>query len=989
MKCRLEKVSLAMFYIGILGFVFNFSGKLNAQNSAAEDWAKGTVELMSLDEKIGQLFMIRAHSNLGDDHVEKVESYIKDYNIGGLCFFQGTPQKQVELINKYQSLSKIPLAVAMDAEWGLGMRFKDQVESFPRQLTLGAIGDNTMIYEMGKMVADQLSLVGTHINFAPVVDVNNNPSNPVIHNRSFGEDIFNVATKAYAYMKGMQDSRIMACAKHFPGHGDTDVDSHKDLPVLLHDRARLDSIELMPFRVLSQLGVMGMMSAHLSVPSISLDESPNRPTSLSSKAIEGILRNELNFEGVVFTDALEMQGVAKHFKPGQMEVEALKAGNDVLLLPLDLPLAIKMIKEAVNSGELSEEEISQKVIRILTAKHFLGLTRKPYLSSSTNFNEKLNSNTIKAFKTSLYEKAFTLVQDNTQAIPIVSISSNKIAGLSIGVNKKSQFQKTLNQFGINNTVNLASQFSNEKLNATINQFKDAETIIIGLHDMSIYKSRDFGISKEAFDIIYKLNTSKKVILVVFGSPYALQYFTDINTIAVAYEDDELMQDVAAQSLLGVNRIEGKLPVTADPKFPVKTGLIRTGLNRLGYAIPESVAVNSESLLKIDTILDEMFAENAAPGCQVLAAKDGKIFFQKSYGYHTPSKKQKVENDDVYDVASVTKILTTTISLMKLYDDGKINLHEPLKKYLPELDTTNKGGLIIEDVLAHHSGLPGWIPFYESTLDQESKSKSRINNYFKSERSDSFPFQVCKDLYLRTDWKDSIYNMIYNCDLRDTRDYRYSDLGFYLFNMMIEKISKMPLDEFAQNMFYGPMGLQNTLFNPLNKIDAKRIPPSEKDDYFRDQVIHGHVHDMGAAMLGGVSGHAGLFSNSRELAEIMQMLLNGGSYGGKNYLKPKTIQKFTHRYYKSTRRGLGFDMKEMDPDKKPNMAEEASSNAFGHLGFTGISVYADPKHDLIYVFLSNRTYPTMKNYKFAKHNYRSRVQSVFYNAIMNFNPKIRT
>jgi len=951
-----------------------------AQDNAAEEWAKVSLSKMSVDEKIGQLFTIRAHSDKGQDHIDQIKSYISKYKVGGLCFFQGTPQKQVELTNKYQGLSKIPLMISMDAEWGLGMRHKKHVISFPRQLTLGAISDNTLIYEMGKMIADQLSDVGTHINFAPVVDINNNPSNPVIHNRSFGEDMFNVATKSYAYMKGMQDSKVMACAKHFPGHGDTDVDSHKDLPVLMHDRQRLDSLELMPFRVMAQLGIMSMMSAHLSVPSI--DSSANRPTSLSKVAIDEVLRGELNFDGLVFTDALEMQGVAKHFKPGQMEVEALKAGNDVLLLPIDLEKAIASIKEALKNGELLEKNIDNKVLKILKAKHFLGLTKRQYISSGSNLKKKLNSNKIKAFKTKLYEKAITLVADKNNNLPIIDVVPSQIACLTIGAKSNNVFQESLQKFGISNSINLNSNFTSVEQNKVLKKLQKAETIIIGVHDMSIYKSKDFGISKEAFELIYKLNTTKKVILCIFGSPYALQYFTDIPTIVMGYEDDELMQEVAAQSIFGATNFEGKLPVTAHKNFPVKTGIMRTGSNRLGYAIPESVFINSDTLLKIDTIVQEMFDKNAAPGCQILAAKNGKIFYQKSFGYHTPEKKKEVNNNDIYDVASVTKILSTTISMMKLYDEGKVNLYEPVKKYLTHLDTTDKGDLIVEDIFAHHSGLPGWIPFYESTLEPESKSLKRIDSYFMKVKSDSFPFQVCEDLFLRNDWKDSIYNMIYNCDLRDERNYKYSDLGFYLFNQIVEELSGKTLNNYVDDNFYGPMGLKNTMYNPLPKIDKGRIVPSEKDDYFRGQVIQGHVHDMGAAMLGGVSGHAGLFSSSKDLAELMQMLLNGGSYAGKNYLKPKTVSRFTKRYYKSTRRGLGFDMKELDPDKNFNMAEEASSNAFGHLGFTGISVYADPKHDLIYVFLSNRTYPTMKNYKFAKNNYRSRIQSVFYNAIMN-------
>ena len=489
-------------------------------------------------------------------------------------------------------------------------------------------------------------------------------------------------------------------------------------------------------------------------------------------------------------------------------------------------------------------------------------------------------------------------------------------------------------------------------------------------------------SQGEFDLIYKLNTTHNVILILHGSPYALRFFENVPTIIQAYEDDELMQKAVVQAIMGASRISGKLPVSASSKFPAKAGLDRSGFFRLGYTFPEAVGISSDSLLAIDTIITEMISKKAAPGCQVLAVKNGKIFYDKNFGYHTYAKKRAVRADDVYDVASVTKILATNISLMKLYEESKVNIYDPIKKYLPQLDTTNKGELIIEDILAHQSGLPGWIPFYSDTMDKDSRKPKRQDDYYSNTQKDSFNINVINDLWIRDVWRDSIYNMIYNCDLRENRNYRYSDLGYYLFHQLIEAQTNTKLDKYVEENFYKPMGLKNTLFNPLKRIPMDRIPPTEKDEYFRLQTVKGYVHDMGAAMLGGVSGHAGLFSTSKDLASIMQMLLNGGTYQGKKYLKPKTIHKFTNRYYKSTRRGLGFDMKELDPEKKLNVAEEVSYQAFGHLGFTGVSVYADPKYDLIYIFISNRTFPSMNNNVFSRKNYRPRVQSVFYKAMID-------
>ncbi len=954
----------------------------NAQSykDPALEWANAKLKTMSLDEKIGQLFMIRAHSDLGSDHIKSVEEQIKKYKVGGLCFFQGTPTKQAELTNKYQRLSDTPLMVAIDAEWGLGMRHKDSAISFPKQLTLGAITDNTLVYEMGQTIADQLKRIGVHVNFAPVVDVNNNPDNPVIHNRSFGESNFNVATKSYAYAKGLQDGGVLACMKHFPGHGDTDVDSHYDLPVITHDRKRLDSIEMMPFRVLTQLGVKSVMTAHLAIPA--LDAEKNRPTSLSRKVVTELLQDQLHFDGLIFTDGLEMKGVAKHFKPGEMELEAIKAGNDIMLLPIDIAKAVKTLKDAVTSDRLDVNVIDQKVVKILKAKHELNLTGKPYIKNVPSIDRDINDVASNTLKKKLYEQAITLVKDELDLVPIKDGDPTKIATLSLGSKKKTPFQTAVAKYGLTTHLSLSKEPTAEKVASVLKQLASYETVVISLHDQSIYARKDFGISKSMFDLIYQLNSRQKVILINNGSPYALKYFRKLPAIIQAYEEDEAMQEVAAQALFGVQKISGKLPVTAHADFPIETGITRPKLYRLGYASPEEVFISSDTLLKIDTIIQEMFDKKAAPGCQILAARHGKIFYNKAFGYHTDKKRKKVKVDDVYDVASVTKILATTIAMMKLHDENKINLNQSLDAYLPQLDTTNKGPLILEDVMAHHAGLPGWIAFYEDSMEKDVKNPKRLEKYYRSEFTGTHSIKVTDKLYLRNDFRDTIYKYIYNCDLKPTRKYRYSDLGFYLFQQIIESKTGMGLNAYVDQEFYRPLGLKNTLYNPLSRIPKDRIPPSEKDTYFRDEIIHGHVHDMGAAMLGGVAGHAGLFSNAEDLAVLMQMLLNGGSYAGKRYISSRTIRRFTTRYHKSTRRGIGFDMKELNPDKTENMCAEASDQAFGHLGFTGISVFADPKYDLIYIFLSNRTYPTMENRVFGKENYRPRVQSVFYKAIMD-------
>jgi len=414
----------------------------------------------------------------------------------------------------------------------------------------------------------------------------------------------------------------------------------------------------------------------------------------------------------------------------------------------------------------------------------------------------------------------------------------------------------------------------------------------------------------------------------------LRYFQDFSNVVVAYEEDEMAQQIAAQSLMGAFAIKGKLPITASPKHKFGDGIYRPTLG----------------------------------------------IFQRAYGDFVYDRSRPVDNNDIYDVASVTKTCASTISLMKLYDEGKFDLNAPIDRYIAEADTCNKGDLSVRATLAHHAQLAGWIPFYKNTVKGKGKNAKPKPKYYSTTLKDGYTIPVAENLFMRTDYRDSIWSKIYGSNLRERKGYRYSDLAFYLMHRTIKNISGLPIDQYAHQNFYAPLGLRRTGYLPLQKHPIGEIAPSEHDTYFRKQTIKGHVHDMGAAMLGGVSGHAGLFSNAQELAIIFQMLLNGGSYGGEQFIHPETIKLFTTRFPDSTRRGLGFDMKELNPSKLMNMSELASKSTFGHLGFTGIAAFADPEENLIFIFVSNRTYPDMNNRRFGKGNYRPKVQSQIYKAI---------
>jgi beta-N-acetylhexosaminidase len=957
-------------------FLLEMSGQSYLERE--DIWVREKINNMTLDQKIGQLFIVRAYSKDNDAEQKIISDYITKYHVGGLCFFQGAPSEQANLINQYQRLANIPLFMGIDAEWGLGMRFPNKTISYPKQLLLGAISDNKLIYEMGKEIARQCKLTGININFAPSIDINNNPSNPVIYDRSFGESPQNVTEKGYMYMKGLEDHGVMACIKHFPGHGDTDKDSHYDLPVVNKSRAELDKTEFFPFRRLASQGVGAVMIGHLHIPS--LDNRSNRPSSLSYNTIKKVLRDEMGYNGLVITDGMDMKGVTKYFPNGIAEAEAFLAGNDIILLPENLSKAVSTIKEYINAGKISTTRLDESLERILRAKYKLGLNYIPYHETKI-IDSQLNSNKALSIKQKLAEAAITLIADAENTIPIRDIQDVKIATLSINVHQPTVFQNRAAQFTNTRNLHLMPYQIAQDYQQYLQTLTQFDKVIVGIHTSG--KQNDFSkdLPEETLRFLKELSSKTQVIITVFGSPYILKKLNFAKNLIINYDNDAMTQDVAMQAIFGVSKINGKLPVTVNTTWAVGHGLERNSLFRLGYALPETVGMSSDSLLKIDSIMNVMITSNAAPGGQVLIAKNGKIVLQKSYGKMEPNG-YYVSDNTIYDVASLTKILTTTISTMKLVDQGKINLNHPLRQYISGIDTTDKAQIILKDILAHHARLFPWIGFYESTV-APPKSYGYNPKYYSGIMQNEYNIPVAKGMFMRSDYKDSIYHQVYTSKLRESDSYRYSDLGFMMMQKVIENQSRTSLDLYAEEQFYKPLGLTHTAFKPITRFPLSSIAPTEKDDYWRQQTIQGYVHDMGAAMLGGVGGHAGLFSTSKEVAIIMQMLLNKGSYGGRQYIKPETVELFTTRHPKSTRRGLGFDMKELDTSKTKSMSSLAPEATFGHTGFTGTAAWVDPVNNIVYVFCTNRTYPSRHNQTFNKREYRHKVQSVIYKALEGY------
>ncbi len=947
---------------------------LLAKDAAAQNiWVDSIMKSMSVDEKIGQLFMVQAYSNKDKKHEQFIANMINKYHIGNLIFMQGTPEKQVNLNNKYQALSKVPLMIGFDGEWGLDMRLKNTYR-FPWNMALGAIKDQELLKETGKRIGEHCKRVGIHMNFAPVVDINTNPNNPIIGNRSFGEDKENVTQKAIAFSEGMQSVGVLANAKHFPGHGDTATDSHHTLPTINFSEQRLDSIELYPYRKMFNAGVASVMTAHLSIPS--LEANSKLPTSLSKRVVTNLLQDKLGFQGLVITDGLNMKGAANYSSPAEIDLAAILAGNDILLIPQDIPGSVKLLKQAFENGTLTEERLNKSVRKILKSKYLVGLNNyKPI--ATENLQKDLNAPYDEVLHRKLIKNSITAVKNQDDILPIKNLEDKKIAYVSLGDDKGKPFYKMLKNYTKVDVV------SDKHLSVLIQKLQKYNLVIVGFHKSNKHPWKGYKFSNKDLVWLQEIARTKKVVLDVFASPYSLlkvKSFTNIEGIVVSYQNSKLAQELSAQALFGAFNIKGKLPVSINGDFKVGEGVVVNNNNVLEYTIPEEAGVSSEKLSIINKRIDTILKEKMTPGGQVIVARNGKVIYNKNFGYHTHLKKKKVEQSDIYDLASLTKILASLPMIMKAEEDKKISLFSSLGDVLPRFKESNKDTLLLKEILSHYGRLRSWIPFYVNT--QDSITKKNSNKYYRKKRTKKYNIKVAKDLYLTKDYRDSIYKHIVDSEQRDRVGYKYSDLGYYIFKELLERKYKKPLNKLVEENFYQSLGANRMTYLPLNKFSKSEIVPTEKDSYYRHQLVHGYVHDMGAAMLGGVGGHAGLFANANDVAKIMQMYLQKGTYGGKKYLDSETLNKFNKRYYadKKVRRGLGFDKPQIRPEEKPTCGC-VSEQSFGHSGFTGTYTWADPESGIVYVFLSNRVYPTMRNRGLVKSNMRTKIQKDIQNAIL--------
>ena len=964
----------------------------NADKSEMNEWVDSVFTSLTPDERIGQLFVMTVKTGDWQADKNQLTKLIKKYKIGGVLFSHGLSEEQAQLTNYGQSISKVPLLITLDGEWGLSMRLKD-TPRFPVNMMLGAIQDDRLIYEYGREVGRQCRRMGIHINFAPVLDVNSNPLNPVIGRRSFGEDPEMVARKAITYAKGLESAGIMAVAKHFPGHGDTSEDSHKTLPEVNLSKARLENCEILPFKRYIDAGLSGIMVGHLNIPA--LDNSTGLPTSLSPQICTELLQKKLGFKGIIFTDALAMKGASNQ---PSAALKSLIAGNDLALNPSNIASQINDIKDALKNGTISQDFIDEKCKKVLQYKFILGLNHYTPVETENLIND-LNSPEAELINRKLNAAAITLIKNQKHLIPYKDLANKSIALVTLGNPEKNEFFNTLQNYAPVSWFNISEKETKNIIEEKIRNIRRNNRVIIAVHN----DKADRMLLREI------CNNKDNVSVVFFINPYQMASYKDVITnasaILLAYENTSLAQEYAAQVLFGGSPATGKIPVTLSGLCSRGTGEL-TQVIRLGYSIPEDAGLNSSILSRVDSIIEDGISKKAFPGAQLLIARHGKIICDRAYGYFEYDKKHKIERSDIYDLASVSKAAGTLPAVMKAWETHHIALDKPLSHYIPQLKNSDKKEMTVREALYHETGMPAALNTTTMIMDPSSYQGVLIKRKRDSEypikitddsygnknahiRSDlvardsstTYPVKLAHHFYGTTALHDSVMNRIYTIPLKSDKNYRYSCLNFILLQNAVENSTGQKIDSWLKDEIFSPLEAYHMTYRPGDHIALDKIAPTENDPFVRKQIMHGYVHDETACLLGGISGNAGLFSNAGDLAKLCQMWLNGGDYAGEQILSEKTVRLFLSSKSPNSRRGLGFDKPDMENPGNSPTCSEANAETVGHLGFTGTCFWIDPKEDLIYIFLCNRVNPCRTPNTLGDLNIRVKLFSEIYHSII--------
>jgi beta-glucosidase-like glycosyl hydrolase/CubicO group peptidase (beta-lactamase class C family) len=904
-------------------------------NVKDDEWVEKTISSMTLEEKVGQLIFPYAYGRYyseDDNEYKRLEHLVTEIKVGGFIFFNGEVYEQAILTNKLQQISKLPLLISSDFENGVAQRAKSSTY-FPTNMALGATRDSLLIYKMGEIIGKESRAIGVHQNYAPVVDVNTNPSNPIINVRAFSEDKNLVSSMSNALIKGMQRWNMIATSKHFPGHGNTNIDSHSDIPVISSSIKELNETELIPFKSNFENGILSVMVGHLAIPSI--DKIPDLPASLSGNIVTGLLKEKLKFNGLIVTDAMNMSAITKYYSTADAAIKAIEAGNDVLLFPKDEDEAYGALVFAVQSGQIKESRIEQSVRKILLAKRWTGIDKQRFVDIN-KITERVGTKEHWEVSKQLAQKSITLVRNDQKLIPIQNSHKTKYYHIALLDNNR---DAVADNFG-----NMLKQRIPELTSTSLplkSRRKDyidvlkevAKTDIIFLSTYT--KVRDgrgsIGLIKNQENFVNDLlSTNKKIVFLAHGNPYILSGFPKTKTYLCNYGSSEVLENAFAEALFGEISIQGKLPISI-PNTSYKYG---DGIIIKKSAITDNVISKIDNdvdrFKQVDKLMQNAIRDSIFPGGVLLIAKDGNIISEQSYGHFTYNVSSKeVSPSTLYDLASLTKVIATTTAVMICIDRGLINLDDKVVKYFPQFGVNGKDKITVRNLLLHNSGFTAFRTFYKNF----SKPEEVINEIFSAK------------LEYETGTKTV-----------------YSDFGFITLAKIIEKVSKKSFDKFCNDEIFIPLGMRDTKFSP-SESEKNRIAPTELDTYWRKRLVHGTVHDENSALLNGVAGHAGLFSNAKAISFLLQMLLQKGFYQGQQFIKSETVELFTKRNSLSSSRALGWDTK--TDDGTSSAGKLFSMNSFGHTGFTGTSVWIDPDRNLFVILLTNRVYPTRANTKHIK------------------------
>lgn len=961
------------------------------QDPHCMQWVDSVFNKMTLKEKVGQLFIYTIAPEDNKPNMALLRNAVNDQKVGGLLYSKGVLETQAMITNQAQEMAKVPLMITFDGEWGLSMRIKD-TPVYSRNMVLGCVSDEQLIYEYGQEVARQCLELGVHVNFAPDADVNINPKNPVINTRSFGEDPKNVSDKVILYSSGLESGGVLSVPKHFPGHGDTETDSHHALPTLNFTRERLDSIELYPFKQAIRAGLGGMMVGHLEVPV--LEPTKGLPSSLSQNVVQGLLKDELGFKGLVFTDALAMKGVAvtKH-----LSLAAIKAGNDMVLTPRNLKEEIDAVMQAIKDGDLSEEVINEKCKKILTYKYALGVAHQKKIQIS-GLSQRINTPYARDLGNRLNEAAVVVANNKDQILPLHA-DVKKIAMVNVGnAGGNTAFEQALKKHVAVKRIQLKPNALGAERKVLRDTLSNYKRVVVCISERQLAPYKEFFAELPAeIPVVYVFFTPEKPMVTLEDG------LSKASSVILAHSNQNSIQEHVARILFGEAAASGRLSTSVGKVFKAGDGVNITP-QTAHHFIPEEYGVQSKVLKRIDIIAQEGVDEGAYPGCQVVVLKEGKTVYSKGFGTYSGTGSTKVTPTSIYDIASLSKTSGTLLAIMKLYDKGIFSLSDKVSQYLPFMAEPDKKDITIRELLLHESGLPSSIFFYQLAIDKNSyegrllkATKDNLHSVqigaqtfaqpnFKfvkgmtaNKGNDVYSIQASDQLWLNKAFSDTITARIARTKL-STATYRYSCVGFIVLQKLAEKLSGMSLDEYLNKEFYTPMGLNRTAYQPLRYFKKEDIVPSSIDDFLRKTTVQGFVHDESAAFQGGVSGNAGIFSTAEEVALIHQMILNGGELDGRRYLSKETCKLFTTEKSRTSRRGLGFDRPDMKDSRKSPCAKSVPASAYGHNGFTGTCAWVDPRNKLVYVFLSNRTYPDAWVNKLAKMQIRERIQDTIYESL---------